>query len=350
MDPEKTILGEKSNTFSTQMDPEKNILGEKSTDLGSDAKTHKNKKRNRNILIASACAGSFLLLLLLFVFWYKSGPCSFGSTSGVMSNELSDSRRVYFTRILKQEVDDHTREIPTIFSIDQGGENEKQLVSSCSICKDLCYLMLAAVSPDGEFIAFDCAISGNTFVIRKDGTGLKCIGPGRAQVFSPNSKYLVVESQDRSTISIKNLSGKLQYSWPFPKDLRYVYQFSQDGQFLFFEKGNELYKVDPKTGLTIGNTAAFPGKVSPDGQKILLTSGEKSYKTADASSNGLNGSDLKIPNSVGYPTWSQNGMNLLVIEKHQDDYKALIAVLDSKRENVVEFKTVVTTNTAEIKW
>ena len=32
------------------------------------------------------------------------------------------------------------------------------------------------------------------------------------------------------------------------------------------------------------------------------------------------------------------------------DYKALIAVLDSKRENIVEFKTVVTTNTAEIKW
>jgi outer membrane protein assembly factor BamB len=196
-------------------------------------------------------------------------------------------------------------------------------------------LDLVAVSPDEEFIYFtttNCdkeSLDTNkiykSYVIKKDGTGMKKIWDNAVRIFSPDFKSVLMydfiwfnhpESKIESAtleIGTRNAEGTFDVSsLKLPEGFLPYEQFSPDGKYLqIYKKDDGVYNFDPQTGEIVGEKLLISGTLSPDRNKMFDRDLENE-KWFIADSDGKNRHYLACYNNLEYKlVWSHDGMSLL---------------------------------------
>jgi hypothetical protein len=264
----------------------------------------KRYKRKRNIFIV---AGVSLILVLLLGSW-------FGGSAYKKSNlqVKSKARRIYFSK--------HESVVGSsfIYSVDQNGENERPLIDSCPEGGPFCLLKPVGVSPDGEFILFNCMANRKAYMIRKNGKDLQKIDGGEAAAFfSPDGKYICLFNAIENIVAIRNVQDlKKSNEFTISNDFLGPLQFSQNGKFIqSVNHKDEVYNFDPETGKIVGEKIANPGFPSPDGEKVLWID-QKGFFIAN--SDGKN--KLHLENMKNKPSWSLDSKSILVdVSIHDED-------------------------------
>jgi Tol biopolymer transport system component len=285
------------------------------------------------------------ILALMGLLWFSFQ----GLTVQAASSEVK--KRIYFSKI------DDATENSFIYSIDQDGENEVPLIDSCPFGEKTCLLLPIAVSRDGEFVAFSCGSSEKAYMIKSDGSDLKCLGFGDAKFFSPDGQSIVLlgyndSSNTQKTITTISFQQGTSSACKFPAGFAFLMQFSPDGKYIKiakkekYRRGNEVkevasvYDLDPQTGEIVGKSAN-PGILSPDGMKIVFCD-EIGAFIADADGSGKNYLH-SIKSFVKSPSWSRDGMSLLIAgEDSQNGFRKSVRIsrLNAERTQITSSKTI----------
>jgi Tol biopolymer transport system component len=305
--------------------------------------------RKRNIFIAVAAAS--LLLVLVFGSWYAltTNPATSSPENKLVVSEkdkaLSAARKIYYSK----KIDEKSNTL--IYSVDQNGENDIPFIEKCPGGGNSCILEPVAVSSDGEFIYFNSfetdigseSSSGNkTYRIRKDGDSPEFLWFGRTGFFSPDFLSVLIIAQDLTLIMRKyNADGSYQdFSTNLPDGYLLNHQFSPDGKYVQVLKDKEVYNFDPVTGKIVGKKIdnLVPGRLSPDGKKVL--DGDEEGGMFFADSNGKNKHYFK--GKYDYlSSWSRDGSSILAV-KHNEDETCDIQILElnPERTKIVNEKVV----------
>lgn len=321
-------------TLPAEMDPENH--NEELDNLKVDT-------RKRNIFIAVAAA--LLLLVLVFGSWYAFTTSSPENKLVVSEKDkaLSAARRIYYSK----KIDEKSNML--IYSVDQNGENEIQLIEKCPGGVNFCMLEPVAVSSDGEFIYFNSfessfTSSGNkTYRIRKDGDSPEFLWFGVTGFFSPDFLSVLITAQDLTLIMRKyNADGSYQdSSTNLPDGYLLNHQFSPDGKYVQVAKDEEVYNFDPVTGKIVGKKIdnLVPGRLSPDGKKVISYDDEEGGMFF-ADSEGKNKHYFKGKYNY-YSLWSRDGSSILAVKNNEDEtYDIQILELNPERTKIVKEKVV----------
>jgi Tol biopolymer transport system component len=182
-----------------------------------------------------------------------------------------------------------------------------------------------AVSPDGRLIAFErgwATRKRSVWIMRRDGTGQRRLGPGGSPAWSPDGRrLLLVRGPDVWVVRVRDGAARRLLRNGFDP------AWSPDGRSVAFagwgrERGASIYLFDVKTGrarrLTPGSSTVAGPAWSPDGRSIIFSAHGGVYvmrrdgsgRQAFVQPCGTNDCFL---NALG-PAWSPDGKRVALTE------------------------------------
>jgi Tol biopolymer transport system component len=253
--------------------------------------------------------------------------------------------RVYFERL------DENRQ-KRIVSVDRNGGDEMELLVNLPSNDEF---HLCSVSPDGEFVSFHTLKDSQpvAYVIKSDGSELKCLGDGVPVFFSPDSLSVVIESENVEHLSVVDVStGKALASWDLPEDFEAI-QFSSNGENLLVvdDEEGEMCLVDAKTGQIVDDEIEPQGVFSPDGAKLFWWARGRGRNFYVANSDGSNRQELDGCAFNTAPIWSSDSKSLLAVESLGNaKYSLQILEFNNERSKIVGIKKIAETDSLNIAW
>ena len=177
-------------------------------------------------------------------------------------------------------------------------------------------------SPNGRQIAYDSApVAGKTsdiFVMNEDGSEKRRVAQGKYPQWSPDGRKIAfmsdkgVEEQlpSQSNIYIVDVNGKNQRKLTNSETYKRPLSWSPDGSKILFSSGEDICIMDSNGGNQINLTnhpaRDFGGIFSPDGKQVLFRSnrdGNWEIYTVGIDGNGLNNLTNNPANDM-FPSWS----------------------------------------------
>lgn len=331
------------------MDPERpaDICKDEELYVNAEALSVEELKKKDNFI---AFLTSLILVFLLGT-WFLIHRNAKGEKS-VVSNEnqaLSKARRIYFEKWDDKFLNSF------IYSVDQNGVNEMPLIESCPEGQLNCSLRPAGVSPDGEFVLFNCldkTIPYNTknritaFMIGNNGANLEKIDGGEIEYYSFNGKLIILFDKLKKIVTIRNVENpKKNKHVIVPSDVIDILQLSLDGKYLQVYNSDGLYNFDPETGKIVGEKIDDPGIASPDGKTILYRNYQNGIFFSDSNGKRKTNSYVENTKFVMYKSlcWSQDSSSILAVIKAATSFTFEIQTmkLNPERTDILERRVVL---------